>query len=361
MKYDIFLDSFRQFVADTPEEELQDDRKYVFLSDMHMGNGGGRDDLAINRHLVEDMLEHWYLPNGYYLILNGDIEDLNKFPLFAIRKAWKHLLELFDAFDRAGRLRKICGNHDLELMAQRDYPWEVRQGLMYRYGNNRIFVFHGHQASNLYVNYKRISSFLIRWVVKPLHIRNSGLSKNPRKRFAKERRIYQAARALGLVAITGHTHRPLFESLSKYDNVRFTLERLLDEFLDAENGRKEALQKEICLYRDELYRLANAKEKEKKTQSLYDDGPFLIPCLFNSGCATGKNGLNVLEITEGTIALMYWTSREHSHPYIEKEALESIAAGERSQRHTLHKARLASIFTRIELLGENSTPDCPER
>ncbi len=360
MKYDIFLESFKQFIADAPEEELRDDRKYVFLSDLHMGNGGGRDDLEVNRHLVENMLEHWYLPNGYYLVLNGDIEDLNKFPLFAIRKAWKHLLELFDAFDRSGRLRKICGNHDLELTTLRDYPWEVRQGLVYRYGDNRLFVFHGHQASSLYVNYERLSSFLIRWVVKPLHIRNSGLSKNPRKRFAKERRIYQAARSLGIVAITGHTHRPLFESLSKYDNVRFTLEKLLDEFLDAGDGRKEQLQKEICLYQDELNRLADAREKEKKTQSLYDTGPFLIPCLFNSGCATGKSGLNVLEITDGSIALMYWTTSRQSHPYIAKEALETVSAGDGCQRHTLQRERLASVFTRIELLGEHTEGDCAE-
>lgn len=354
MKYDIFLEAFKQFIKDSPEEELLDERKYVFMSDLHMGNGGSRDDLQHNRMLVESILEKWYLPQGYYLILNGDIEDLNKFPLFLIKKAWPKLLCLFDAFNKEGRLRKICGNHDIELTVARNYPWKIRQGLMFRYGENRIFVFHGHQASNLYVNYEKLSSFLVRWVVKPLHIRNAGLFKNPRKRFAKERRIYQAAKTMGLVAITGHTHRPLFESLSKYDNLRFRLEKLIDAYVDAIESQKPRLQAEINLYSQELQALANAKEKEKKTQSLYDAGPLLIPCLFNSGCATGKNGLNVIEITAGTIALMYWTEREQAHPYIAKETQETITIEEKCYRYTLHKERLASVFTRIKLLGNGT-------
>lgn len=350
MKYDIFLEAFKQFINESPTEELHDENKYVILSDLHMGNGRSRDDLAYNRDLVESMLENWYLPQGYILILNGDIEDLSKFPHFTIRKAWKHLLSIIDAFAKEGRLRKIAGNHDLELIGKKDYPWDVQQSLLFTYGKDRIFIFHGHQSSNLYVNYENISTFLIRYVVKPLHIRNAGLSNNPRRRFAKERRIYQAAKAMGIMAICGHTHRPLFESLSKFDTVRFTLERLLDEYLDASEADKQAKLQEINLYRKELYELSNAKEKVKKTQSLYDTGPFLIPCLFNAGCAVGKSGLNTLEIHDGTISLMYWTTKQAFHPQGGRKALESISPTPTCHRHTLQETRLASIFTRIELL-----------
>jgi predicted phosphodiesterase len=264
MKYDSFLESFRQFLSDCPEESLDDSARYVFLSDLHMGDGSSRDDLEDNRELIELMLADWYLERDYVLVLNGDIEDLNKFSLQSIRAAWPDLLEIIDRFAKRGKLRKIVGNHDFDLLAERNYPWRLYQGLIYRVGDNRLFAFHGHQASSRYVKYDFISEFLVRYLVKPLHIHNTGVSKDSRRRFATERKIYRAARSLGVVAVAGHTHRPLFESLSKYDNIRLTLEGLLRQYIDADYGEREALESQICLYRDEMLKLANVKEKSKK-------------------------------------------------------------------------------------------------
>ena len=42
-----------------------------------------------------------------------DIEELHKFGLPEIRRAWVPLYALFDSFAAEGRLRKIVGNHDL--------------------------------------------------------------------------------------------------------------------------------------------------------------------------------------------------------------------------------------------------------
>lgn len=351
MKYDIYQESFRQFIRNCPEEIIEKNERYVFLSDLHMGNGGSRDDLAFNRILIESMLEKWYLERNYYLILNGDIEDLSKFPLFAIRRAWPHLLEIFGKFAERGRLRKIVGNHDFELDGKKDYPWPIHQGLVYRFGQNRIFVFHGHQASDRYVKYDFVSDFLIRYFAKPLHIRNSSVSKNSRRRFATEKYIYRAARTFGVIAIAGHTHRPLFESLSKFDNIRITIEELLRDYVDADPEQKELLEEQIVMYRTEMEKLAAEKEKKKKTQSLYGAGPFLIPCLFNSGSATGKHGINALEIRDGNITLVYWTNGKDTRPYIESEASEIDSPDGELFRYTLQQDRLDAIFTRISLLG----------
>ena len=354
MKYDTYEESFRQFIRDCPEERLDESARYVFLSDLHMGNGGKRDDLAPNRELIEGMLESWYLPRDYTLVLNGDIEDLSKFSLQSIRQAWPRLLEIIAKFAERNRLRKIIGNHDYDLSPRKDYPWAMIPGLVYRVGENRIFVFHGHQASSLYVKYDFVSDFLIRYFVKPLRIRNSGVSRDSRRRFRTERRIYRAARTLGVMAVTGHTHRPLFESLAKYDNIRIKIEALLSRLSDAPLDEKKDLTKQILLYKNEMDKLAAVKDREKKTQSLYGTGPFLIPCIFNSGCATGKHGITALEIADGRISLLYWTTQETARPYIANEALATEISGGSFYRHILKRETLDAIFTRIELLADTA-------
>jgi predicted phosphodiesterase len=352
MKYDIYLESFRAFLDSCPEERLDETVPYVFFSDLHMGDGSSRDDLAKNRALIETILEKWYLVQGYTLILNGDVEDLNKFNREDILKAWPALLGTIAKFAKMGRLRKIVGNHDYDLLAEKNYPWEIYPGLVYRYGDNRLFVFHGHQASSLYVKYDFVSEFLVRYLVKPLHIHNTGVSKDSRRRFRTEKRIYRAARSLGIVAITGHTHRPLFESLSKFDNIRITLEGLLRRYIDSDDRQKEVLECQIRMYRDEMRTLASASEKSKKTQSLYGPDPFLIPCIFNSGCATGKHGITALEIVDGKIALVYWTRANDKRPYIQTEAVDTITVDSLFSRYTLHRERLDGTFSRIALLGD---------
>lgn len=351
MKYSEFFSVFKKFLTDAPVEELDINRSYVFLSDLHMGNGGSRDDLTRHRALLTAALREWYLENNYILVLNGDIEDLNKFFYADIQEAWKEILEIIGAFSDLGNLRKIIGNHDVDLLVKRNYPWKLHEGIVFMYGTRRIFVFHGHQASNLYVRFDFLSEFLVRWFLRPLHIRNISVSKDSRRRFRTEKRIYRAAKSLGILAIAGHTHRPLFESMSKYDNLKILLENLLEKYVDATEKEKQKLGSQIGLYRNELIQLACAKEKKRKTQSLYGDGPFLIPCLFNSGSATSKNGFNTLEIKDGHISLMYWTEGAADRPYITNEKLKTVSINNRFYRHSLKTERLESIFTRIELLG----------
>jgi hypothetical protein len=103
-----------------PSEAL-DGKKYVILSDLHLGDGGSKDDLRHNKCLIESLLIY-YLQNDYHLILNGDIEDLNKFSYSDIRHAWDTLFNIFHRFHREKRLIKIVGNHDMALFNEPKYP-----------------------------------------------------------------------------------------------------------------------------------------------------------------------------------------------------------------------------------------------
>jgi len=352
MKVKEFLESFKRFLSATAVERLEDNGRYVFISDLHMGDGGPRDDLAPNRLLVETALGKYYLERGFTLVINGDAEDLNKFRLKVVQSAWKKLYKVFDAYQAQGKLRKIVGNHDLGLLREAEYAYPLIHGLVLERNGKRIFAFHGHQASRFFVKFDYLAEFIVRYLAKPLRIKNSSIATDNRRRFAAERRIYLAARKLGIVAITGHTHRPLFESLSKYDSLRWSVEDLLRDYSLGDTSHRARIAELIGVYRHELERLSRKETRRDLSRSIYGESPLLVPCLFNSGCATGKHGFTALEIEGGTISLVHWSASGKSRPYIEREAIHKDTIEDGAfERYVLKSDNLDQVFARIELLG----------
>ena len=353
MDFRDFLASFREFFEASPILEIDDGGRYVFLSDLHMGDGGGSDDLEHNRGLVLGALRSWYLDRGYTLILGGDVEELQKFKLKAIRKAWGELYEVFDEFESKNALWKLVGNHDLSLLREDGYPYRLHHGLRLERDGRSIFCFHGHQASRLFVEHRYISEFVVKYLAKPLKVKNSSVSEDSRQKFKAERRIYRASKRLGVVSICGHTHRPLFESFSKYDSLRWSIEELLREYPASKADRRARIAELVSLYRGECERLGKKDVRWGLSRSLYEEKALLIPCVFNSGCATGKHGITALEIEGGSIRLVHWSRDGAARPYLQEEALlvdrldESDAA-----RYLLKEADLDQVFARIDLLGD---------
>jgi len=352
MSFKEFYQSFQNLVKKAPTDKLETGKRYVILSDLHMGDGGSRDDLKPNQEIVETALEQFYLPNNYTLILNGDIEDLNKFNYPAIRKAWPKLYNLFDHVAQDNRLRKIIGNHDLSLLNVKDYPYPLIHGLNIVKNETTICVFHGHQASKLFSNFDYISEFIVRYMAKPLHIKNASVAHHSKRRFSVERKIYRAARDMGILAIIGHTHRPLFESLSKYDSLRWSIEELLREYAVADPDRRIQIRALIDLYRSELERISKNGKRKEISRSLYSTDALLVPCLFNSGCATGKQGITAIELDGDSISLVHWSQEGKNRPYIEKEALYRDRIDQGIIRYTLKSDNLEQIGMRISLLGK---------
>jgi UDP-2,3-diacylglucosamine pyrophosphatase LpxH len=358
MKYKEFLKSFDELIASSPSEDLGEGAHYVFMSDLHLGDGGRRDDLRRNRALVLETLARWYGEKDYTLVLNGDIEDVSKFPLRDIRRAWSGFFGILDDFAARGKLRKIVGNHDLALLREREYPYPLLHGLSLGWEGKRIFAFHGHQASRFFVNYDYLSDFLVRYLAKPLRIKNTGISSDSSRRFKAERRIYRASKRLGLVSITGHTHRPLFESLSKYESLIWAIEDKLREYAAADGEGKKDIAEVFALYRAELRRLTEEGEKYSLSRSLYEDRDILIPCLFNSGCATGKKGYTAIEIIGRSIELVHWGSAEKCRRYLAEGAIESEALeGSDWTRYVIRRDSLDRVFARIELIGADHDED----
>ncbi len=352
MNFKEFFESYSTLLAACPREAIAADSRYVFLSDFHMGDGGTRDDLAHNRELLEAILSRHYLERGYVLVLNGDIEDLSKFRYPDIRAAWASLYKVIDAFARAGRLRKIVGNHDLGLFRTKDYPYPLIHGLVLEHGPDRLFAFHGHQASRFFTRHDYLSHFAIRYLVKPLAIKNANVDDRGKRRFRIERRIYRASKALGIAALIGHTHRPLFESRSKYDSLRWAIEEMVAEYPSATGDRRGEIVNLVDLYRTELSQMGRREVNRDLAGSRYDRESILVPCLFNSGCATGRHGITALELENTSLSLVHWTGKDGPKPYLLREALTSERMEDTpNTRHLLRRTELDHIFARIRLLG----------
>lgn len=351
MKEPHFSKSLLEQLGAAPVLTLREGDRLVVMSDFHMGTGGRRDDLSQNQKLLEEVLESYYLPRGWILVLNGDIEELQRFSLPDVMAHWEKMYSLFDRFASEGRLYKTIGNHDEELRSHPDYPYPILDALRVETASLPLFIYHGHQVSKMFVKYNSFIRAFIRYVMKPVGIKNVSVSKDRRKRFFVERRVYAFSRRHGIVSILGHTHRPLFESLSKYDYLKYETERLCREYPRAGSEEKLAIASRVRTIHREFRKIRRKDKRRSLLKSLYGDD-LLVPCVFNSGCAIGKKGITALEIDRDRISLVYWFTAGQEKKYVRRGdyAVENLEGTSR-RRVVLNTDRLDYVRARIDLLA----------
>jgi UDP-2,3-diacylglucosamine pyrophosphatase LpxH len=345
-------ESLFRVLQEAPVVALGESERLVVSSDLHLGNGGRRDDFRTNAGLYAAVLRDYYLPGGFTLVLNGDIEELLRFQLQTVRRAYAGLFELFGAFARCGRLYKIFGNHDLELSLRQDpFPADrLLEGLRMGFGNDTLLIFHGHQASLFEERCHALSRIALRYAATPLGIKNYTASANSRRRYRVERRVYAFSKNEKILSIIGHTHRPLFASLSKVDTLKFLIERLCREYPAAAPPQKARLAEEILRSKAELERLYRKKAVGDRTGTLYDR-QLHVPSLFNAGCAIGRRGFTTIEIREGGIALAHWFDRRRSRRHFDREEAQPERLGDTDYfRVPIDSDQMEYLYTRIRLL-----------
>lgn len=349
----LHLESFsrlQKLFESTEVRTLGDKDKYVIFSDLHLGNGSKSDDFKFNGSLAIRLLEE-YFDQGYHLILNGDTEDLQKFSLSEIEHAWPEVFSLFEAFHAQGRLTKIFGNHDYSLQSEKNLRFPITESIRFDYKSNTIFLFHGHQTIRRYYEESRFITFFLRYFLTPLGIKNYSVSHSSSKRFTTEKRVYQFSSLQGVLSIIGHTHRPLFESMSKLDNLRFEIERLCRKYPKANEQKKAKIEHTMSQLKHELAMVMERDDKLDSRRSLYNSS-LVVPCLFNSGAVIGKKGVTNLVIENGEIALIHWFDRQRTKKYL-IEPLEQARQLGKSSIYSIEMKRdsLDYIFSRIRLLG----------
>ena len=326
-------------------------KKVLVISDFHMGDGTRGDDFLRNSGLVMDCLEKYYLPGGFYLVLNGDIEELQGHDFPAIRLYWKRLYEILDRFAAESRLYKTLGNHDGELVHVENYPYPLFDAIRVETGILPVFIYHGHQSSNIYTNYNNFLRAGVRYIFKPIGLHNVFSARSSRKRFKVERNAYAFSLENNLVSIIGHTHRSLFESLGRFDYIKFEIERLCREFPTAEGERKIFIAREVRALRTELGKLKRSEKRRSLMDSLYGD-ELPVPCLFNSGSTLGRKGITAIELGAKTISLVYWFTEGAGKRFVTRGgyAIEPLP-GTQQRRAVLNEDRLDYVQAKIELLG----------
>ncbi|MBL6955493.1 MAG: metallophosphoesterase family protein [Chlorobium phaeobacteroides] len=335
---------------------LESDTRILILSDLHMGNGGRRDEFRRNAELVEGVLENYYLSEKYNLILNGDVEELFKFPLNNIVDTWRDIYELFLRFNENGFFYKTFGNHDASLQDEKEYilaPF-LLESLKLLYGQESVLVFHGHQASVfLWETYPIVSRSIVwflRYIAKPFGIRNFSIAYNSRRRFAIEKSIYDFSNQSKIVSVIGHTHRPLFESLSKVDYLRYRIEELCRAFPAAEAKEKKKIRNKISTLREELDACFRKGKQIGLRSGVYNN--LTIPSVFNSGCAIGKRGITALEIDHEKIRLVYWYNGKQSRKFLsDRDSRPMQLPGTGYYRIVLNEDHLDYVFSRLHLLA----------
>jgi predicted phosphodiesterase len=326
--------------------------KVLVVSDFHMGGGKG-DDLAHNGVLLTAMLEQYYLSEGWTIVLNGDIEELQRFSLADIREYWPVLYRVFDKFADRGRLYKTVGNHDEDLIFERGYPYPLYNAVRIETGLIPLYVYHGHQSSRVYTDYNNLVRVGLRYLLKPIGIRNISSARSPYRRFSVEKNAYNFSLENNCISIIGHTHRALFESLGRFEFIKFEIERLCRDYPASQGEDREHIAAEVRALRRDLGKLKRSERRDVLRQSLYGD-ELPVPCLFNSGSAIGRKGINAIELNREEIALVYWFVEGEEKKFVSRGLYSVyVLPGTKYRRTVLNRDRFEYIKARIELLGSS--------
>ena len=337
------------------EHELSSRVPIVIFSDLHLGNGKKNDDFLKNSDLFTKALKEHYLPGNYRLVLNGDIEELQKFRPEDVFSAWKGLYTVFDEFEKRKALIKLVGNHDYRALTDENgSEYRKHSGIRLRIPGheNSIFIFHGHQASLYYRHFNALNTFLLRYIVNPVGIRNFSKKLKHRKKIRIERRVYNFSYQRRIISIIGHTHRPLFESLSKADALRFSIEKSLRRYRKAGKDRRPAIAEKISRLKQQYDKYSGQESRNEPASLLYSSG-IPVPCLFNTGCAIGKRGITCIEIASGKISLVHWFDTRVSRRFMSRgrDRSEELSSSPSIRRVVLKEDRLDYILDSINLLA----------
>ncbi|MGQ9617969.1 MAG: metallophosphoesterase [Candidatus Aminicenantia bacterium] len=286
--------------------------KIVVISDQHIGDGKrGSDDFQRNRSIYIHSLDHYY-ENESLLISLGDCEELWECDFDKVFNFNRDVYERERKFFEEGRLIRIFGNHDrfwnIESFKKTSSPYsglEFHEAILI---NEMIFISHGHQGELASDILWRISRWIVRNIWKPFQritgIPSNTAAENWKVRDAKEAIFYEWAKERGLLFIAGHTHRAMFESLSKIDRMRIRIEELERRLEEVSEEERIAMEDEIQKLKEKIEKslLENRDGKKEIRLGKYET----VPCYFNSGCCLYTNGITAIEMEEGMIRLVKW-------------------------------------------------------
>ncbi len=209
--------------------------KYILFSDCHRGNGRANDNFLKNEFLYLAALRYYNQNRFTYLELGDGDELWENRSMKQIKEVHKHSLEMLAELYQKNRFYAIYGNHDMvkkeESFSKKYFDAYYCDKFLCNYplcpgicfypsiilkdslGRKDIYLTHGHQASIMNSTFWKVNRFLVRYLWKNLELIGvpdpTSAAKNNTKKEATEKLLSAWAKKMGVILITGHTHRPM--------------------------------------------------------------------------------------------------------------------------------------------------------
>jgi UDP-2,3-diacylglucosamine pyrophosphatase LpxH len=310
--------------AFTPAEQ-----PVIIFSDQHKGARDGSDDFRMAEDNFIQALDYYNQRNFLYVNL-GDSEELWENNILTVLKYNTAVFQKEQLFVARNSFFKIYGNHDLfwdndpfaQLYLKKMFGKKVKidAGIVFRIqlpGRNvDIFCTHGHQG-DAQSDGNAFSKWFVSYIWGPLQAflqinTNTPSTSDDRKSVHNEFMYQWSAKQDDIVLITGHTHQPVFNSLTHLERLYLNLE---EAEIKGDRAAVEQIEAEIPRRKREYDRVNTQFRKMK-------------PTYFNSGCCCFLDGnITGIEIENGYIRLIKW-SKVNGIPtrmVAEEELLETIS------------------------------------
>ncbi|RZL12717.1 MAG: metallophosphoesterase [Pedobacter sp.] len=281
--------------------------KFIIFSDQHKGARNYADDFILSEQNYLEALK-WYNEEGFFFISLGDSEELWENTLAEVKKHNTKTFEAESTFLKRGSYYKVFGNHDLYwdndplagINLESIYGEKVKiyEGAVLRTiidGKQLdLLLTHGHQG-DMQSDGNWFSKWFVSTIWAPLQsfLRinpNTPAYDNALKSIHNQMMYEWSTEQEKLMLITGHTHQPVFRSLTY-------LERLYHSLEQAKLNNDEKSIKELQHSLEDRIRKGEAAPIFKAFK----------PGYFNSGCCCFLDGdITGIEIDNGSIRLIKW-------------------------------------------------------
>lgn len=282
---------------------------WIIFSDHHKGKRNGADDFTTNEGCYLGALAYYNQQNFSYINL-GDSEELWENNIFSILKHNTHTFAAERKFIERNAYYKVYGNHDSfwrfdplafqYLKQMYGQPVKIFGGLVLSLQNNggnalQFFCTHGHQG-DASSDGNWFSAAFVTYIWGPLQSflginTNTPSAQNKLKTLHNSIMYKWSAAQNKMALITGHTHQPVFASLTHLERLLLNLETATQ---NGDTNEIEKIEREIPKRRNEYGYVNNAFRNMK-------------PSYFNTGCCCYNNGnITGIELANNTIRLVKW-------------------------------------------------------
>ncbi len=302
----------------------------IIFSDQHKGARNGSDDFRMAEETFIHALDYYNQQKFLYLNL-GDSEELWENNVLTVLKHNTAVFEKEKLFADRNAFFKVFGNHDLfwdndpfaALYLKKMYGTKIKidTGMVFRIklpGRNiDIFCTHGHQG-DAQSDGNALTKWFVSYIWGPMQAflqinTNTPATSDDRKSVHNEFMYEWSAKQDDLILITGHTHQPVFNSLTHLERLYLNRE---EAEIKGDQAAIEKIEAEIPRRKREYDRV-NIQFRKMK------------PTYFNTGCCCYLDGnITGIEIADGYIRLVKW-SKVNGTPtrmVAEEELLDNISA-----------------------------------